>query len=181
MPEGHWAPLSQSWVFQSNKNLVKVWFVAGGKTKIAQAGLAPLCSGLTVVPEPLPEVTLALWIDGKKLSRQQMFLLSWHSCILRVDFMWPCCKCTCNMLHIVIGTPRLVFKMFICMVLLNIFCESCSQKWWIFSVSTESKDDLGMFQASSLGSMEMIIEIWYIFVQHKVFHMWRTDDCLRSN
>ena len=49
----------------------------GIKTKTAQAGLAPLlCSGLTPIPGATLEVTLALWIDGKKLSSQQMFLLS---------------------------------------------------------------------------------------------------------
>lgn len=62
---------------------------------IAPAGLTPLlCSGLTLVPEPLPGVILSLWTG--------LYFI--------------------NMLHIIIGTHRSVFKMFIHMVLPNIIC-----------------------------------------------------------
>lgn len=63
----------------------------GIKTKIAQAGLAPYCLlVLTLVPGTTLGVTLALWLEGKKLFTADGFAI-WHSCVLYV--LWGLYGC----------------------------------------------------------------------------------------
>lgn len=77
MPEGTLNSVKSELDFSLTKIQSECDLQQGIKTKIARAGFAPLlCSDLTVVPEATLGLTLTLCIDGKKLSSQQMFLLS---------------------------------------------------------------------------------------------------------
>lgn len=88
MPGGTPNSVKSELDFSLTKTQSECGLQQGIKTKIAQAGLAPLlCSGLTPVSGTTLGVTLVLWIDGKKPSSEQMFLLSRHSCMLYMGFI----------------------------------------------------------------------------------------------